>query len=93
MNHNHSIKNNRQCLVIVLDQLCYLKAIIFIGISCPEIEGPENGRTLYTSDMRYQGTAIQFCNDGYTIRCPEETLNTEPSSAKSNQAPLPSNLY
>ncbi|KAM7543239.1 hypothetical protein Aperf_G00000010189 [Anoplocephala perfoliata] len=52
-------------------------------ISCPEIEGPENGRTLYTSDMRYQGTAIQFCNDGYIIRCPEESLNTEPSSAKS----------
>nr|CDS27196.1 c4b binding protein beta chain [Hymenolepis microstoma] len=52
-------------------------------ISCPEIEGPKNGRTLYTSDMRFQATAIQFCDDGYSIRCSEETENTEPSSAKS----------
>ncbi|VDO03120.1 unnamed protein product [Rodentolepis nana] len=52
-------------------------------ISCSEIEGPKNGRTLYTSDMRFQATAIQFCDDGYNIRCSEETENIEPSSAKS----------
>ncbi|KAM3175229.1 hypothetical protein ACTXT7_008908 [Hymenolepis weldensis] len=52
-------------------------------ISCPEIKGPKNGRTLYTSDMRFQATAIQFCDDGYNIRCSEETENKEPSSAKS----------
>ncbi|KAL5960825.1 Protein lev-9 [Taenia solium] len=52
-------------------------------ISCPEIDGPENGRTLYTSDMRYQGTAVQFCNDGYAIHCPDDTVNTESTSSKS----------
>uniref|UniRef100_A0A915F0G4 Uncharacterized protein n=1 Tax=Echinococcus canadensis TaxID=519352 RepID=A0A915F0G4_9CEST len=52
-------------------------------VSCPEIDGPENGRTLYTSDMRYQGTAVQFCNDGFTIHCPGETVKTEPTSSRS----------
>uniref|UniRef100_A0A5K3FWS2 Sushi domain-containing protein n=1 Tax=Mesocestoides corti TaxID=53468 RepID=A0A5K3FWS2_MESCO len=46
-------------------------------ISCQEIKGPENGLTLYTSDLRYQGTAVQFCNDGYRILCPDETGTTD----------------
>ncbi|VDD77603.1 unnamed protein product [Mesocestoides corti] len=33
--------------------------------------------------MRYQGTAVQFCNDGYRILCPDETGTTESSTLKS----------
>lgn len=41
-------------------------------ISCPEIDGPVNGRTIYTSDLRYRATAVQFCNDGHAIKCPSD---------------------
>nr|VZI19069.1 unnamed protein product [Spirometra erinaceieuropaei] len=42
-------------------------------ISCPEIDGPVNGRTIYTSDLRYRATAVQFCNDGHAIKCHDDS--------------------
>ncbi|BHF69918.1 hypothetical protein SprV_0301296500 [Sparganum proliferum] len=42
-------------------------------ISCPEIDGPINGRTIYTSDLRYRATAVQFCNDGHAIKCHDDS--------------------